>query len=225
MLTHRGVRYLATEQEKLDYFTGALKFDASQLPAKLYRSSTSAEACARYFVDKYPIFLSPEHGEGSAYGAPPVVSFCFVDEGMVSLSRFETYLSQYRFVFGLLPGFHLVYVAASDRLFEAAERVFENFLRRDSVASRAATCSPQDRLLQYFEARRLYETGQLESFDRAKLVRLRQARSEFSSEKHEELYARWKVTEPGSGFEILKSDAVARPHIIGAFSTILLEYD
>src|ERR1700722_5402169 len=58
VLAHRHLRYLATEEEKLDHFAGFLKFDFSQLPTKLYRSGKSGESTARYFVDKYPLFLS-----------------------------------------------------------------------------------------------------------------------------------------------------------------------
>jgi hypothetical protein len=100
VLAHRRVHYLATEQEKLDYFTGTLKLDVSQLPGKLYRSRKSAAATARYFVDKYPLFLSAEKEKTAAPGTPPVVSFCFVDEGMLSTSRFESYLSEYSSLFG-----------------------------------------------------------------------------------------------------------------------------
>lgn len=225
VLAHRGVHYLATEQEKLDYFTGTLKLDAARLPGKLYRSRKSASATARYFVDKYPLFLSSEQEKAAAPGEPPVVSFCFVDEGMRSTSRFESYLSQCSSLFGSLACFHLVYVAASDAPFKAAQRLFENFIRRDNAASKAAEAPPKERLLQYFETRRLYESGRLESFDRAKLLRLRQERSEFSSEKHEALYAHWKSGEPGSDLEIVGSETIARPLILGAFSTFRLEHD
>jgi len=225
VLTHRDVWYLATEQEKLDYFTGTLKLEVSRLPAKLYRSRKSGEATPRYFVDKYPLFLSPAREEFSAPGAPPVVSFCFVDEGIVSLSRFESYLTNYRSLFNSLPAFHLVYIAAKDRHFASAQRVFERFIGRDSGISMVTKMSLPDRLLQYFEARRLYENGQLESFDRAKLLRLRQERSEFSSEKHEVAYERWKATGPPLAREILGPGTASQHLIVGAFSTFLLEHN
>lgn len=221
VLAHRRVQYLATEQEKVDYFTRTLKLDLSALPAKLYRSRQSSAATARYFVDKYPIFLSPADEEA----APALVSFCFVDEGMVSLSRFESYLAQCRSLFGSLRGFHLVYIAAGDVHFGPAQRAFENFIRSDSAASRGPFECPAGQLLEYFEARRLYENGQLASFDRAKLVQLRQARKEFSNEEHEALYARWKASGPASAVEVAGSETARRPLILGAFSTFLLEHD
>src|SRR6266508_1093437 len=38
VLAHRDHVYLATEREKVEYFTGTLKIDLTKLPAKLYRS-------------------------------------------------------------------------------------------------------------------------------------------------------------------------------------------
>jgi hypothetical protein len=116
-------------------------------------------------------------------------------------------------------------VAASNAPFKAAQHLFENFIRRNNAASKATGGSSHERLLQYFEARRLYESGCLESFDRAKLLRLRQERSEFSSGKHEALYAQWKSGGPGFELEIAESETVAGPLILGAFSTFLLEHD
>ena len=126
VLAHPQHHYLATEQEKLDYFTGALKLDLSRLPAKLYHGRKSTEFTTRCFVDKYPVFLEVT----SESGADPVVSFCFVDEGTVGLSRFETYLDQYSSLFISLPEFKVIYVAASIAHFSGAQRIFERFLNQ-----------------------------------------------------------------------------------------------
>ena len=74
-------RYLATEREKLNYFSETLRIPLSDLPWKRYVSRKLRSTTTRYFVDKYPIFLK-ESGE-----AEPVatVSFCFVDPGSTTL--------------------------------------------------------------------------------------------------------------------------------------------
>src|SRR6185503_63503 len=77
VLASRQHEYLATEQEKVDYFTETLQMDRLLLPAKRYASK--GQVTERYFVEKFPIFLSPS----LKASRPPVVSFCFVDEGMV----------------------------------------------------------------------------------------------------------------------------------------------
>src|SRR5258708_1877002 len=110
VLAHRDYSYLATEQEKLAYFTETLQIPVSNLPAKLYHGAKTEAATARYFLDKYPMFLS----ETPDLGRAPVVTFCFVDEGQVTLSHFETFLAQYRKLFASLSEFHLIYVAATE---------------------------------------------------------------------------------------------------------------
>jgi len=222
VLAHRGLQYLATEEEKLNYFAGELKLDRSRLPAKLYRSSkSSAAATARYFVDKYPTFLSPATQEAS----PGVVSFCFVDEGMASLSRFESYLAQYRSLLCSLQGFRLVYVAASDVHFKDAERRFHGFLQRSSGSNPDIGSSPDGRLRNYFETRHLYESGQLASFDRAKLLRLRQEREEFSNDMYEAQYSLWQSGAGSATLESLVPQPTTPPSIPGIFSTFLLEHN
>ena len=78
VLAHRDYRYLATEREKLDYFSGTLEIALSALPYKRYISLKTTSSTIRYFVDKYPIFLSDIN-----LTAPPSVPacFCFVDQG------------------------------------------------------------------------------------------------------------------------------------------------
>src|SRR5216684_1977298 len=74
VLAHRQHHYLATENEKLNYFCGTLGLKLDCLPTRIYRSQDGRSTTTRYFVDKFPLFLS------GAPGAPsPVVQFCYVD--------------------------------------------------------------------------------------------------------------------------------------------------
>jgi hypothetical protein len=221
VLAHREYRYLASEQEKLEYLTGQLQIPISALPTKLYRASKTDETSARYFVEKYPIFVQ----ETPAPDSSPVVSFCFVDEGMTTLSHFETYLVQYGRLFALLPHFHLIYVAGIPALFEAAQRSFDRFLKTWRGNNGTALDPEIPRLLEHFEARRLYETKQFASFDRAKLIRLRNERAEFSGPKNDSLYQLWKTAGDGSVLEVLAPERGIRKPMDGRFSTYLLRHD
>jgi hypothetical protein len=222
ILAHPACQYLSTEQEKLDYFRETHQIPQSRLPAKLYRGSEGGSATARYFVDKYPIFIAAT----APTDAASVVSFCFVDEGMVGLSRFDTYLLQYGPLFRLLPQFQLVFVAARPRLFKAAEGRFERFLTQGAADSPVVGSSAKlQRLLEYFEARRLFEAQQLASFDRAKLLRLRDDREAFSGSEYEGLYERWKSAGDRAVLDALATDSVARGRTCATFSTYLLEHD
>ena len=48
--------------------------------------------------------------------------------GMATLSHFETFLAQYRPLFASLSEFRLIYVAATETLFNAAQKTFERFV-------------------------------------------------------------------------------------------------
>src|SRR5216684_1976810 len=118
VLAHPNYRYLATEREKVDYFSGTLGISVSALPYKCYISLKTPSTTTRYFVDKFPIFFS----ETSPTEPRATANFCFVDEGSTTLSGFETYLGQYSALWLLLKDFEVVYVADTKRLYPAAER-------------------------------------------------------------------------------------------------------
>ena len=218
VLAQREYTYLATEQEKHNYFREALKIEAAVLPAKHYHGAQPTLTTTRYFVEKYPIFLSGAAREG----APAVVAFCFVDEGAASLSGFETFLQHYGRLFASLQEFRVVYVADKEAWFRPAARIFERF---QGQAHRVAPDPLIGRLLEYFAMRRLYEAKEFSSFDRAKLIRFRQEQREFSGAKNEALFARWKAGGDAAVTGILVPEPVAQPMLRGTFSTHLLEHN
>ena len=185
VLAHRKNRFLATEEEKLSHFGMIGGVDASKLPSRHYSSSSGGKTTDRYFVDKYPIFL-PENESIS-----PVVSFCFVDEGLTTPSHFRTHLEQYRRLFLALPEFHLVYVAAGPAAPRWAEKTFEAFMAKRE--NRGPGPGRVAALLDHFAARRDFEARDLESFDREKLARFRADRTRFSGTGMDELFEGWKV--------------------------------
>jgi hypothetical protein len=188
ILDHRGHEYLATEQEKVGYFNGALGIDLADLPVKRFRSPTASDSTCRHFVDKYPIFITTD-GSGTSS-----VTFCFVDEGVVTGARFESYLKEYIRLWSRLGRFELVYVAEPNTPFASAEKTFQRFMSKDQQGFSAGfRTTDLKRLLQHFEHRRLYEGGQTGVFDRATLIRLRNDREEFAGRFFQALYDGWKV--------------------------------
>lgn len=221
VLAHPDNTYLATEQEKVDYFSGALKITASVLPTKLYHAQEDGRFTARYFVDKYPLFLP----KGAVNGTPAEVSFCFVDEGAQTVSHFETYLDRYRPLLTALSQFRVVYVAAQPVLFQAAGRSFQDFLRELIQTPEGVNEATALQMLAYFRARYLFETGDFSSFDRVKLIRLREQRREFSSPRDEGLYARWRVGGEPAVRQVLAPKTITTTTVSGSFSTCLLEHN
>jgi hypothetical protein len=218
VLSHPSARYLATEREKVDYFTGDLKIDSDTLPAKRFRSAVDRSFTTRYFVEKYPLFVPTRESDFS-------VAFCFVDEGQATLSRFENFMALYRPLLQALARFHLIYVADTDRHFAAARAIFERFQRRAKFESKAETSANVDQLLEYFRLRRLYEGRDFSAFDRSQLIRLRNARSAFSNAETDALYLTWCASGDNAVRQPPAPKTDVGASIQGTFSTRLLDHD
>lgn len=216
VLAHTDARFLATEQEKLQYFFGA-NLSESDLPAKTYGAQRTAPT-KRYFVEKYPIFLPPNDGQVGS------ISFCFVDEGLTTPSHFETFLQHYRRLFSALSRFNLIYVAARPAPFGWAESVFQKHLT--NWAGETHSADPMiKRLTRYFALRRSYEAKDLESLDRTKLLELRNGQVEFSHPKYSPLYEVWKAGGDMAVRQILAPESLIKCAPSVSFSTFLLEHN
>ena len=218
VLAHLEHEYLATEREKIDFFQKAIGAAQPDLPAKRY--ACNGQLIDRFFVEKYPLFLRP----AAQTARPPAATFCFVDPGQASVLGFETFLNRYARLFARLPEFAVTYVAASDRLFEKARLLFDQFWHDSVKVSYGTGARANQQMLEYFEARHLYDSKQLGSFDRDKLIRLRDYRETFSGPEIDALYERWKAGATGAAIHIAapKNGAFARTS--GHFSTYLLEH-
>jgi hypothetical protein len=220
VLDHPQHDYLATEREKLDYFAGKLKIPPEDLPTRWYQSPRGRGATAKYFVDKFPMFLSVPPG-----GTMPVVHFCYVDEGLQSTDGFATYLSQYSRLFAALPDFRVVYIAQHQELSGSARRVFDA-LSAQLTGSTGAPMDPEVRqLLEHFETCRQYEARDFSRFDTARLIRYREDKARFSGPRFEGLYERWRAGGAGAVLEILRSGPALKELPVDTFSTCVLEYD
>src|SRR5207245_7704119 len=115
---HLEHAYLETEADKLNYFCEQLGIPKQFLPAKRYAGAIRNKETERYFVDKFPMFLS------SRSSSPPVVTFTFIDPGLASLDSFTTHLGAYRTLFEAISEVRLVYIASLPSHFVAARMVF-----------------------------------------------------------------------------------------------------
>ena len=174
VLAHQQHHYLATKPRKLDYFVGTLGLNHGHLPQRIYRSRHGRNITTRYFVDKFPLFLS-----GASSAPSPVVAFCYVDGSIGKPSGFDTYLLQYRDLFSRLERFGIIYVAADERMFPKAERIFRR-LCGNGVRGGVLPGDPDiERLREHFRARDLFERRETSSFGKARLDRLREELAEF----------------------------------------------
>ena len=221
VLTHHATRFLATDQEKVDFFTGVLGVAATDLPSIQYKARGAAGATTRYFTEKFPIYVT----EMSAH--PSVVSFCFVDEGLAGLAAFESFLKRYHRLFEALNTFEVVYVAAGAVHFEKALARFQHLLQGGVQDWLFPPISPEElpRVLDYFVMRQAYESGDFAAFDRDRFIRLRNARERFSGREFEALFRAWE----GGGNQALQhilAQKQQEPRTMqGRFSTCLLAND
>jgi hypothetical protein len=220
VLEHRGHSYLMTEQEKVSYFTTTLGIDIADLPVKEFRSPNAENSTSRYFIDKYPIFLPGNAGE------IPLVSFTFIDEGIVTSSRFETYLHQCARLFARLDRFAVIYVAGSEQPFASAEKAFEGFLSGGGrhYLDRLRAADPK-RLAEYFVRQHLWETKQLDSWGTAEFIQLRNYRAEFSGPFYKALYNRWKTFGDQAFQDVFGNRQPAIDPSRACFSTCLLPHN
>lgn len=215
-------RFLATEQEKVDYFSVAYGVPIERLPAKVYGGSGATTR--RYFVEKYPILLPHVSGDnGSASGARGPVSFCFVDEGLTTASHFETFLKHYAPLLSALSSVRLIYIAARPAPFRRAEKAFARLLGNRLFSVQVDSNLTHDKL-RYFDLRKRFEAKEFESLNRAALLELRDARATFSAMEYEQEYGDWKVgaTEKQTLFATEKCGC---PETEIAFLTHLLEHN
>jgi hypothetical protein len=183
VLAHGSHKYLATEHDKVDYFTRTLGIDASKLPGKIYRSAAGNRQTRRYFIEKYPLFLT------ETASSPPVVSFCYVDEGGLSTTGFESFLGRYRRLLLALRRFRIVYVAADWMNLRSAERKFGRLVEELSSPER---CRPKGILGEYFRLKYLVETSQWRLLNVAALDRFRALTKRFQNPDIDSRFQDWQ---------------------------------
>jgi hypothetical protein len=179
VLGHLDYRYLETEDEKVAYFCKDLGIARFSLPTKHYAGAIRERTTARHFVDKFPMFFSPESS------SPPVVTFSFVDPGLLSLASFDTHLFAYSSLFSALPQVQLVYIATRPTHFEAARELFL------LTAPRVANPDPGVEGLRYFTYRRHWENKEYGKLNAEQIEYLKNATEQYQDPRIEALYRPW----------------------------------
>jgi hypothetical protein len=151
ILENDGDRYLQTPQAKIHFFTKVRNIPASYLAGV---SGTLSE-----FLDAYPVALDdPDHP------ATSLVRFAFLDEGLLSTSKFERYLDEVTPVLQAVKHFEVIYVATSEHNFAEAEAIFRRRFTR--------TLDRQQQAFDGFRSSSLNRLAQLSSAVNASFVTL-----------------------------------------------------
>src|SRR6266700_1850242 len=179
VLAHLDYRYFETEAEKVDYFCSTLGISRGILPAKRYSGAIRHKTTDRYFVDKFPLFFAPESS------LSPVVTFSFVDPGLMSLASFETHLLAYATLFSALPLLSFVYIATRSTHFESARKLFL------TITQRAPNIDPGKQVLRYFTLRKLWEAKQYGKLNDDDIEFLNRATKQFNDALTDIRYYQW----------------------------------
>jgi len=176
VLVHLDYRYLETEEEKVNYFCKDLGLKTSDLPSKRYAGAIRERTTDRYFVDKFPMFFAPDSSD------PTVVTFSFVDPGLLSLTSFDTHIFHYLSLFAAVPKVNFVYIASRPTHFEAARKLFL------AMAPTATNPDPGVEGLRYFHYRYLWETKQYSKLTKDEIEFLNEATERYKDPRLEVLY-------------------------------------
>ena len=185
---HLDYRYLETETDKVDYFCRNLSIPRALLPAKRYKGAIREKTTDRYFVDKFPLFFASESSP-----SPPVVSFSFVDPGLLSLASFETHLFAYNGLFSAVPQVNFVYIATSSKHFAVAQELFL------AMAPRTMNPDPGVEGLRYFHYRHMWETKQYARLNTEQIEFLNEAKQRFDDALTDFRYEQWLKGEITAG--------------------------
>jgi hypothetical protein len=180
VLGHLKYRYLETEAEKIAYFCRDLGIDRSALPAKRYSGAIREKSTDRYFVNKFPMFFVPE-----SFSSCPVVTFSFVDPGLLTLASFDTHLFAYNSLFSAVPKMSFVYIATRSTHFKSARELFL------AMAPRCMNPDLGAEGLRYFHYRHLWESKQYAKLDNEKIGFLNEATERYKDARIEVLYRPW----------------------------------
>jgi hypothetical protein len=174
--------YLETEPEKVRYFCDQLKVPNHFLPAKTYHGQRSSQPAVRYFVDKFPMFVSDEASSSS-----PVVTFTYIQGAEASLTDFVHHLEAYLPLFRQLSEFRFLYLARTDSHFEKAKELF------DSLVTIPLESDAAKDILRYFQIRKAWDLKQYATLTEGDLIFRNDAKGRFAGDRFEHQYRGWKV--------------------------------
>jgi hypothetical protein len=182
ILVNQGHEYLETEAEKVAYFCDQLHIEKACLPVKLYMGGPTSTPALRYFVDKFPLFMSSPRP-----GFSPVVTFSYVDPALEALTGFVTHLGQYQTLFRELADFRFFYVSGTRAHFDKATELFNSAVKTPLESDIARD------LIRYFRARSIWNSPEFRTLGKTELLFFNEAKRRFAGDHFEILFKSWKA--------------------------------
>jgi hypothetical protein len=171
VLDHLEETLLDLSEAKCNFFLNTPGINESILP----RSRGVA------FPEGFPLIVGQEQK----------IQFTYFDEGALSTSALETFLSRYCALFGALPAFELLYLADTNRNFERARRfVASRFPQGRALGITPMTPLGVDHFLEYLRVHARYEKSS-EPIPAKDAGILRDGKALYSTLEHRALIAAW----------------------------------
>jgi len=180
VLANQDLAYFETEQDKVKFFCETMGGPKDCLPAKVYKGRPSCLPTTRYFVDKFPLFLAPPIS-----GAPPVVTFSYVDSGPHTPSSFAAHLGAYQNLFRQLNRFRFLYISKKTAYFRMAEEQFRSLVKQPLESDVSSE------IQRYFRIRKKWESHQYIVPVTEDFEFLKEARERFHGDRFDTLYHAW----------------------------------
>lgn len=188
--TKHAQQFLATEEDKLEYFSKVRGLNTSVLPSKKYVGRDGSKT-TRFFVDKFPVRVDESSGS---------VSFGYVDDG-ISKAGFRTWLSQVQPLMQALGAAEIVFVSPSVSAISPAKKVFAQ-----RFGGRAGSA-----LVSYFRMRQALEMKG-STYSQTDLDRYRNWRRQFAGEPYDQQYLAWKAS--GGSLDLPASGVRLTTHLL-----------
>jgi hypothetical protein len=181
ILANQEFAYFETEPDKVNFFCNELGISKDCLPAKVYEGATPDQQTIRYFVDKFPLFFAPPFP-----GAPPVVTFSYIDSGFERRSTFASHLATYGRLFQQLKSFRFMYIAAKEAYFLGTEDRFRSLIKRPLETDWS------NEVLKYFKIRKKWENHEYIIPVTEDLEFLTNGRERFRGNASDSFYQSWR---------------------------------
>lgn len=179
VLAHRDAVILATEQEKVAYFTTEHKVTPPMLPAIEYKSPDTGATTRRCFVEKFPIAVFQRLSR---------VAFTYIDDDEATADGFTTFLDRYRpLMERLRVGVELIVVTTTAHHVDRAQAVVARQLGGRGDVWSVAT------LLAYVRARLRLEERALAGAAQQDLDALRRDLASVAREPGDTVYRLWRA--------------------------------
>jgi hypothetical protein len=180
VLLNQGYQYLEAEPDKIRFFCNQLRVPNQFLPSKIYHGQKTSQPTVRYFVDKFPMFVTSD-------ASSPMVTFTYLHGAEANLREFVHHLEAYLPLFRQLSTFRFLYLARADSHFENAAQLFNSLVTIPLGSDVSAD------LLRYFQIRKTWDLSRYASLTEADLIFRNQAKTRFAGPRFEHLYRGWKV--------------------------------